>query len=80
MKNIGDYAENLKTLRKSPFDMKPSDCKHCYAASVGVVGTHYSCDCKESKRYNSYPLIMCPQDCEHYECENEPKDGLFGEE
>ncbi|MBD5543780.1 MAG: hypothetical protein HDR01_05950 [Lachnospiraceae bacterium] len=75
---MGDYAEALKSAKKplNPFDCKPSDCKHCYVASAGVVGAHYSCDCKASKRYNGYPLIMCPQDCEHYEQES----SLFGEE
>lgn len=80
MDNIGDYAENLKSAKKSPFDLKPSDCKHCYVASAGVAGAHYSCDCEKCKMYCSYPLVMCPSDCEYYERENEPDDRLFGEE
>lgn len=68
-----DYTENLrnsaKKWNKDILFEKPSDCKHCYGASAGVMGVHYSCDCKESKMYCSYPLIMCPKDCEFYEKE-----------
>lgn len=63
IESVGEYIEN----KPSPFDMKPSDCKHCYVTSVGIAGAHYSCDCAKSNRYNSYPLIMCQKDCEFYE-------------
>lgn len=80
MDNIGDYAESLNSAKKLPFDFKPTDCKHCHGASAGVMGVYYSCDCKESKMYCSYPLVMCPSDCEYYERENDSEEGLFGEE
>lgn len=69
-----DFAEDSKNLKQKindnlKFGFKPTDCKHCYGASAGVMGVHYSCDCKESKMYCSYPLIMCPQDCKFYEKE-----------
>lgn len=82
MVDIKNCTESLKSVKKplKLSDFKPSDCKHCYIASLGVVGAHYSCNCKESKMYGDYPLMMCPQDCEHYEDENKPEKGLFGEE
>lgn len=67
------YAEALqRSLNKTNKNIlfgKPTDCKHCYAASMGVMGVHYSCDCEESKMYRDHPLIMCPQDCKFYEKE-----------
>lgn len=65
-----DYSEILKNAKKLDINIlhkKPTDCKHCYGASAGVMGIHYSCDCKESKMYQSYPLVMCQNDCEFYE-------------
>lgn len=65
-----DLQNNAKKIKRDLFrNFKPTDCKHCYEASAGVMGVHYSCDCEESKMYRSYPLIMCPQDCEFYEKE-----------
>lgn len=65
-----DLQNNAKKIKRNLFrNFKPTDCKHCYGASTGVMGVHYSCDCKESKMYCSYPLIMCPQDCKFYEKE-----------
>ncbi len=71
---IMDFAAELNNKVKKMkhdlrFGVKPKDCKHCYGASAGVMGVHYSCDCEKSKMYQSYPLIMCPQDCEFYEKE-----------
>lgn len=75
MGDIGDYAEALKSAKKplKPSDFKPSDCKYCEVASVGVFGAHYAC---MNENRMDYPLVMCPQDCEHYEQES----SLFGEE
>lgn len=71
-----DLANELESKAKKiksdlRFGFKPTDCKHCYGASAGVMGVHYSCDCEKSKMYCSYPLIMCPQDCEFYEKEED---------
>lgn len=69
------FTEDLQNQAKKIkhdlwFGFKPTDCKHCYGASAGVMGVHYSCDCEKSEMHQSYPLIMCPQDCEFYEKED----------
>lgn len=67
---IDDLESRAKKMKRDlRFGFKPTDCKHCYVASAGVAGAHYSCSCKESKMYCYYPLIMCPENCQFYEKE-----------
>lgn len=66
-----DYTNDIKKKLTEDlmYGVKPRDCKHCYGASEGVMGVHYSCDCEQSEAFRHYPLVMCPQDCEFYEKE-----------
>lgn len=67
-----DLDKQVKKMKNNlRFGFKPTDCKRCCGVSAGVMGVHYSCDCEQSKMYQSYPLVMCPQDCEFYEKEEQ---------
>lgn len=70
---MNDYAQDLQAQLRNNLRLgfSPTDCNHCYVASTGVAGEHYSCDCKKSTSCCVYPLIMRPSDCEFYEKEAE---------